>query len=300
VAREYYWGILDPSLPHVATDIISRTNPPPASDFDFDALIRRTLRNEPSPGKPHPSHAKPSSRMPVFKGDPVDLFTGAFTVSATDLVVPTAYIPIEMSRSYRSGRPYYGPFGFGWDHCYNVYLRELDDGSVALWTGQLTEQRFNFISGLFEPAPGFSARMEALPGLSGTYEVIYPGGRVWHFERPAGWTDTERIPLVSIRDRHGNTVELTYSNLNKLASVLDTDGRGLFFHYGSCNLLEQVSDHTRTRVVSYWHETEAEHLAGVILPASAQYPEGQTTSYEYDGYASHPAMQHNILCINRN
>ena len=51
-----------------------------------------------------------------------------------------------------------GPFGFGWDHDYNVYLRELNDGGFALWTGQLHEQHFRSTGDGFEPNPGFAAR----------------------------------------------------------------------------------------------------------------------------------------------
>jgi hypothetical protein len=127
--------------------------------------------------------------------------------------------------------------------------------------------------------------------------VHFPGGQIWQFERPIGWSDVERIPLIAINDRHGNTVRLSYGSINRVVSVLDTASRGLLFHYGNCELLEQVSDHTGTRVISYQHDNEKEHLVRVILPTTAQYPKGLTTTYEYDSYNPHPAMQHNILRI---
>ena len=289
--------VFDQLNPIPAQDVAHLVSPPPANATDFDALVRRTLRNEPEPGERHPTHAAPAARKPPGAGDPVDLFTGAFTISVVDLVVPTPYIPITMSRSYRSGRPYFGPFGFGWDHPYNVYLRELNDGGFALWTGQLKEQPFRAAGAGFEPAPGFAARLERIAGLADVYLVHFPGGLVWQFERPAGWSNTQRIPLTRIGDRHGNEVTLTYGPLNQVESVLDSAGRGLLFHYGSCELLERVTDHSGARVVQYWHDNEIEHLVRVILPATAQYPQGLSTIYEYDSYADHPAMQHNILRI---
>ena len=296
-APEYFWGLVGAATPRSAEELVSRVSPPPVNATDFDALVRRTLRNEPEPGKPHPSHAEPAARRPAADGDPVDLFTGAFTINVVDLVVPTAYIPIAMSRSYRSGRPYYGPFGFGWDHAYNVYLRELNDGGVALWTGQLREQHFRSAGGGFEPKPGLAARLERIPGLTDVYAVRFPGGRVWQFERPTGWGDVQRIPLTIISDRHGNAVRLSYDTQDRIATVLDTAGRGLLFHYGNCGLLERVTDHTGSRIVDYWHDNEIEHLVRVVLPATGQYPKGLSTTYEYDSYASHPAMHHNILRI---
>lgn len=283
--------------PLPAQEVAALVSPPPATAQDFDTLVQRTLRNEPEPGAPHPTHAGPAARRPAATADPIELFTGAFTSTAVDLVVPTPHIPIALSRSYRSGRAYYGPFGFGWDHSYNVYLRELNNGDFALWTGQLQEQHFHDVGGRFESTPGFAARLERMAGLNDVFWVRFPGGLEWKFERPSGWGDTQRIPLIIIRDRHGNTVRLSYDADERLASVLDAAGRGLLFQYGSCELLERVMDHTGSRVVSYWHDNEIEHLIRVVLPETAQYPNGLATNYEYDSYNPHPAMQHNILRI---
>lgn len=287
----------DPLVPIPAEDVANLIFPPPATATDYNALIDSVLRNKPKPGKKDLTFASPAARKKAEDGDPVDLFTGAFTIDVIDLVVPTPHIPIAMSRSYRSGRSYFGPFGFGWDHPYNVYLRALDDGGFALWTGHLQEQHFSAAGGDFEPDPGFAARLERIAGLADVYRVHFAGGLVWQFEQPTGWGDAQRIPLTIIRDRHNNAVNLTYGSFNQLISVLDAAGRGLLFQYGSCKLLERVTDHTGSRVVQYWHDDEIEHMVRVILPATAQYPKGFSTFYEYDSYASHPAMRHNILRI---
>lgn len=296
-ASEYFWNSDGPPVPRSAEETVGRVFPAPPNDVDFEAFVKRILRNEPAPGQPHPSHAAPKTRAPAVKADPIDLFSGAFTVDIVDLIVPTAHIPIVMSRSYRSGRPYYGPFGFGWDHPYNVYIRALGDGGFALWTGQLSEQHFQPKNGGFEPLPGFAARMERIMDVVEAYAVHFPEGRVWHFERPPGWSDTERIPLTKILDRYGNAVLLSYGTIDRVVSVLDTSGRGLLFQYGTCQLLERVTDHTGTRAIIYFHDTEIEHLVRVLLPPTNQYPLGIPITYVYDSYAVHPAMQHNILRI---
>jgi RHS repeat-associated protein len=282
--------------PIPANQVIDLVNPPPANAIDYNEMVRRTLTNAPMPNQPDPS-ARPVARKPATAGEPVDLFSGTFVINVCDLTVPTPHIPIAISRSYRSGKPYYGPFGYGWDHTYNVYLRELEGGTFALWTGELREVQFTVGGAGFETEAGFAARLEPLVGVTDVYDVQFPGGLAWRFERPAGWTDTERIPLTTITDRYGNQIRLRYNTINKVESVLDTAGRGLLFSYGSCDLLEAVSDHTTSRIARYLHDTEIEHLVGVILPATAQYPEGLQTTYDYDNYNPHPAMQHNILRI---
>lgn len=294
---DYYWALPSPTGQPSAEELVTRVSPAPANPIDADALVRRTQRNEPAPRERHPTHAAPAAQKPAAAADPIDLFSGAFTVGLVDLIVPTAHIPIAMSRSYRSGRPYFGPFGFGWDHSYNVYLRELNDGGFALWNGQLREQHFKVAGTGWDPEPGLAARLERIGVLNENYAVRFPGGLIWQFERPLGWSGTERIPLATIADRHGNTVSLTYGLMNHLESVLDESGRGLRFHYGSCELVESVTDHTELRVVHYLHENEVEHLVTVVLPATAQYPKGISTTYEYDSDAVHPAMKHNILRI---
>src|SRR5690606_26429433 len=138
-----------------------------------------------------------------------------------------------------------------------------------------------------------AARLKPVTGFSDVFDVYFPGGIFWRFERPLGWSTPQRIPLKTVTDRHGNAVHYNYDTADRLSSVLDNAQRGLQFSYGDCGLLEAVQDHTGTRVVRYMHHREIEHLEWVTLPATAQYPTGIRTQYMYDMYASHPAMRHN-------
>ena len=286
------------SAPRPADEIADMLVPAPATRDEYRAAITNTERNFAAvPGERHPTHGAPFARAPATAGEPVDLFTGAMTIDVTDLIVPTATIPIHFQRSYRSGRPYFGPFGYGWDHNHNLYLRELNDGAVALWTGQLHEQTFAPDADSWKPEDGLAARLERAPDAPDTFDVVHPGGTRWRFARPPNWGSPERIPLTRIADRHGNLITFTYDSSDRLESVLDEAGRGLRFTYGSCGLLEAVSDHTQTRVVTYEHHEEIEHLVRVLLPTTAEFPDGVPTTYDYDLYADHPAMRHNILRI---
>ncbi|PZP28987.1 MAG: hypothetical protein DI613_12385 [Kocuria rhizophila] len=178
-----------------------------------------------------------------------------------------------------------------------MYLRPLLDGAVALWTGNLQENTFTANGNGWDPPAEAAMNLRRGTEASETYHLEHPGGLVQVFTRPAGWTDPERIPLVSVTDRHGNHVHLSYDQLSRLTSVLDQEDRGLFFRYGNCGLLEGITDHTGTRAVEYGHDPGIEHLVCVRLPPTAQFPDGPTTGYEYEQRSDHPAMRHNIVRI---
>ncbi|WP_312397080.1 DUF6531 domain-containing protein, partial [Kocuria sp.] len=271
--------------------------PEGAPSAEVDDLAERIRRNQPMPREPDSTFSRPEALRPTVDADPVDLFTGALTLRVTDLVIPTATLPICMQRSYRSGRPYYGPFGFGWDHNWNVYLRPLLDGAVALWNGNLQETVFPANGNGWDPPAEAAMNLRRGPEPSEAYHLEHPGGLVHVFTRPAGWTDPERIPLGSVTDRHGNRIRLSYDQFNRLTSVLDAEDRGVFFRYGNCGLLEGITDHTGTRAVEYGHDEQIEHLVCVRLPATAQFPRGPATGYEYEQRSDHPAMRHNIVRI---
>jgi RHS repeat-associated protein len=244
-------------------------------------------------GQPDPNHSGPRPEQSVRGGDPVDLFTGAFAIDETDLDVETAGLPLDFARSYRSGRAYFGPFGWGWDHNHNVYLRELADGSVACWTGRLHEQRFVPATAGpgFEPPRGTFEALERLPGPAPRYRITAAGGDVREFAQPAGWPRPERIPIAEARDRHGNRLAYTYDADGRPAEVRDDDGRFLRFTYGHCGLLERVEDHAG-RALVYEHDPDVEQLVSVRdADLSVR------RAYRYDDPWLHEEFRHNIVAV---
>jgi RHS repeat-associated protein len=282
----------NPTRPEVAVDSLK----PDATPDEAQALIDFLLQNRPMEGQPDPSRSGETTRFPSKLGDPVDLFRGLLSITNVDLQVPTPLLPLRLVRRYESARPYFGPWGFGWDHNFNVYLRELADGGVARWTGELHEDYFRWTGDAFEPERGVHDRLERLEDGSQGYILTRPGGIKLHFARPTQWTDAERIPLVEVQDRHGSFQILKYDEMNRLMRVEDEAGRALIFQYGDCGLLEGLEDHTG-RHVQYVHHPEIEHLVSVVRPPTAVYPMGASTSYEYDFLNDHPALQHNLVRI---
>jgi len=258
--------------------------------------LARAHRGEPRIGNPRTTHSNEKTNIPAKGGDPVDLYSGLFVLTMVDLEVPNPFIPIQLVRRYQSGRPYFGPWGFNWDHNWNVYLRELNNGDVVRWNGQLHEDLFHWNNNKFEPPRGIFEKLirDSAHGLR--YRIIKRGGIKLIFERPPGWTDIEKIPLISIVDRAGNKISLNYDEYNRLKSVIDDDGRGLFFNYGHCGFLELIEDNAG-RCVKYQHDQSREHLVRVILPPTTDFPEGVQTCYEYMINPPHIALLHNIIRV---
>jgi YD repeat-containing protein len=268
-----------------------------ATDQEADSAVDRALHGEPPVGEARTTHSGDAARGPTHGGpDPVDLFSGLLVVAEVDLEVPTPLLGLQLQRTYLSGRPYFGPWGFNWDHNWNVYLRELATGEVARWNGRLHEDVFRATTDGFESPRGVFDRLRQLPGPASAYEADSPGGIVSRYERPEGWADTERIPLTSITDRAGNSITLAYDTADRLVRLEDDDGRGLRFTYGTCGLLEHVEDHAGRRV-DYLHDDDVQHLCAVVLPPTSDFPSGLSTSYDYDADPGHPAMRHNIVRV---
>jgi RHS repeat-associated protein len=288
----------DPQSPMPEYDVASNLESQGVPRSQIAGETQRVVRNDPPTARAHPIHGKDDTQRGVTTVDPVDVFGGQYSLTVTDVEIASRGIPLRLTRMYRSGEAYFGPWGYNWDHNYNVYVRELENGGVAVWTGRLSEDVYG-VGPTFEPPTAVFRRLEfeaATPLHGNRYVITEREGIRFFFERPAGWADPERIPLVRIEDRHGNAHGLTYDAHGRLAVVSDHAGRRIEFAYGDCGLLEEVRDHTGRRWL-YRHDDPAEHLIGVTTPPTPGYPDGLTTTYEYDVFRTHPALIHNLTAL---
>jgi RHS repeat-associated protein len=297
LAQQYY----DPRDPMPNYDVLANLQAKGTPSDDLAAALEGVLHNDPPAREPHPELSADIATAQQTTLDPVLIFSGSYEVTVTDCEIASVGMPLRLTRSYRSGIVYFGPWGYNWDHNYNVYLRPLNDGGVAVWTGQLREEIYEpGEDGSYSPPTGVFRKLELLPGLSPhaqeEYRLTEPNGRALLFSTPPGWPLADRVPLTAIVDRHGNEHTLGYDAHGRLSRVCDADGRFIAFEYGNCGLLERVADHSE-RAWSYAHDEEVAHLVAVVTPATEQHPAGATTRYEYDRFQEHPGLAHNIVRV---
>jgi RHS repeat-associated protein len=268
---------------------------------DLDRALEQIEHNEPADDEAHHDFGNGDKADPDTVAEPVVIFSGNFVISATDIDIVSRGFNLQFVRHYQSGPVYFGPWGYNWDHNYNVYLRELSGGRIAIWTGELREDVYTpRAGGGFEPPVDGRQRLEFLPAaglLPDRYLLTDRDGFERMFTRPAGYPRPDRIPLVQIADRHGNTHELTYDAEGQPVRVVDHAGREIVLEYGDCGLLERARDQNG-RTWQYYHDDEIEHLVAVISPSTAEFPEGVITQYEYgDRFREHPALRHSLTRV---
>lgn len=290
----------DPRNPMADYDVqtnLSQQGVPPGQ---LDEAVQSVVRNDPPNGQPHPVFSQDNSPQPFTAVDPINVFSGQYSLTVTDVEIASRGFPLRLTRLYRSGEVYFGPWGFNWDHNYNVYLREMTNGDAAVWTGRLTEELYKVAANAgFESPLGVFRTLErqaATPLHPDRFVLTEREGTQMIFERPAGWPRPDRIPLVRVEDRHGNAHQLRYDAEARLERVEDHAGRRLEFGYGDCGLLEELRDHTGRRW-RYVHDDEIEHLLAVITPGTPEYPDGLAMQYEYDRFRQHPALINNLTRV---
>ena len=149
---------------------------------------------------------EPSSRV----GDPVDVYTGHFQRTDTDLVVEGIF-PIRMQRRYDSGSTYDSPLGFGWSFSYDMRLYEYPNGLVIVRSHCGLKNRYVYNAGTYQPAPSAVERLPELESFGGNgHRLIYPTGDKAYFDAQGR--------LEALEDPSGNRLEMTYSP-NKMPVV---------------------------------------------------------------------------------
>jgi RHS repeat-associated protein len=282
----------------------------PEIEIKVPAVQKNSDPNIPPPQSPTQGEPEKRSKDEEKKtpkvADPVNPFTGEFYLEKVDFELPSVGLPFVFVRTYKSGRTFFGPFGYNWDHNYNVYLRILNNGSIAINTGSLQEDIYTDSgdSILYNAPRGVFAKLVRIQNSD--FVLTFKGGMKWYFE-DSGF---ERIPLIKIEDTNKNAQQLIYNAKNQLETVIDTVGRKINFIYGSCNLLEALEpdifqvDEFRPKLaagkkysIQYLHANNIEQLSAVITFPTPDFPNGLMTCYEYDEDQALPELRNNILRV---
>jgi len=243
-----------------------------------------------------PSFAPPEGPCPCGDcdgGDPVDLSTGLFHLTKTDLSLPD-FLPVRVARQYRTRDNWSRAFGVGSSIEYDMYI--IGDRFPYTYADIVSacgsRIHFNRISA----GTGFEDAVYEHTATSGRFfkaRIVYSffprgwrmtlrDGSVFIFpESDANTPRAEYAALLEMRDRYGNSVKINratsniYGNLvGDIVSVVGSGGSRLDFTYAS-NRITQVRDNIG-RTVNYQYDGSG-RLWKVTDAA------GGVTEYGYDG-----------------
>jgi RHS repeat-associated protein len=253
------------------------------------------------PGLAGPGSGPTPDFLAWLSGDPVDLGTGLFVDTHTDLFLPDV-MPISLTRTYRQADGAIRPFGFGQNFNYGIFLQsdeQYQEADLVLPDGgKVHYERLS-------PGDGFSDAVfiNTTTPNEWYHSTLSWNGNGWNLTRRDGMTYVfgDTTPLQAIRDRHGNQITLTRTGVNGNASAgavttitspngkwikltggalvsraEDSLGRVVEYHYDSRLRLETVTD-PAGKVTRYgWNE--ANQVATVTDPRGITYVTNQ-----YDG-----------------
>ncbi len=200
--------------------------------------------------------------------DPVNVVTGAFTLTETDLTFPTQRLVISLTRYYDSSlhsaceAP--GPFGCGWTHSLNMHI-EPGPGSGQCTFVDDHGVRIIFTPdslGQFSPPPGsLGLRLEI---VATGYSLRQVDGLTAEFQ-----SDGKISALVRPGPSADSRITFTYEKFGRLDKVTGVGQRELSFYYmDESPLIRVVHDHTG-REWRYFYDSDHD-LVRVIDPTNRE------------------------------
>jgi RHS repeat-associated protein len=205
-----------------------------------------------------PAGAGPGSQ----DGEPVDLSTGQFIYSKSDITLPDV-IPIDLTRTYIANDSLSRAFGIGFTHAYDVFM--VGDTfpytyqELILPTG--SRIRFDRISAgtswtdaLYistSPDPLFYGATLHF-NSNNTWSVTRKDGMVYVFPDSFAQNKSQCQAVIQILDRYGNKINLDRSSGCNLTQITSPNGRYIQLQYDSSNRVTSATDNIgRTAQYTY-------------------------------------------------
>lgn len=221
--------------------------------------------------------SKPAAPGGGTGGDPIDLSSGLFIDSETDLTLPDT-LPISIIRTYRTLDTVSRAFGIGAALSYDMFLTStnnyqeadliLPDGGKIHYTR--ISPGTSFTDAIYEHTETPTEFYKSHLSYNGTgWDVTLTDGTVLVFP--------EFNPLHAIRDRYGNQITIwrqTLGTSGNITQVTSPNGKWLKFTYDSSHRITQVQDNIG-RTVGYTYDASG-RLWKITDPNSG------VTEYTYD------------------
>jgi RHS repeat-associated protein len=237
------------------------------SRFDWEGPL------PPGPNGSNPCPAPPCSQG----GDPVDLSSGLFTFTKTDIAFGGARGTVSIDRTYRTLSGSAGPFGVGTNHSfgYVLGLENLAQGSIALivpdgnqfpFTAQADGSYTNTTT------PSLLGAVLTASSTSETFVLRWKNATTFVFQ--TAFPHGVEAFLSSLTDSNGNTTTLARGTSQQITQITDPVGRSLILTYDGFSRVTSIVDPIG-RTVKYTYNNQGT-LATVTDPA------GGVTTYAYD------------------
>ncbi|WP_203912639.1 RHS repeat-associated core domain-containing protein [Rhizocola hellebori] len=234
--------------------------------------------NQPGTPLTGPSTGPQQDFLDWLSGDPVDLGTGLFIDTHTDLFLPDV-MPISLSRTYRQADGTVRAFGLGQNFNYGIFLhskQEYEEVDLVLPDGG--KVHYDRIS----PGTGFgdAVFLNTKTPNEWYHSTISWNGNGWNLSRRDGMTYVfgDTTPLQAIRDRHGNQITITRTGVNGNPSAgaitRITSPNGKWIKLTGGGLVSRAED-SLGRVVEYRYDSRL-RLTSVTDPA------GKVTTYGWN------------------
>ena len=161
----------------------------------------------------------------------INVAAGEVQVDRTDLMLP-GYIPLELTRTYRSSSSRGGLLGHGWNFNYEVFI-VLEEAESEEQEDRLLlhDEAGETVAFSMVPEGERTKNEDAGLTLENQHEafVVYAKpDRKHFFSKKQGGL---RFDLSRIEDRNGNVIRLVYDPNGRLLGLVDTLDRRITFNY---------------------------------------------------------------------
>jgi RHS repeat-associated protein len=205
--------------------------------------------------------------------EPVDLGTGLFVYTKTDLALPDI-IPAVLTRTYRPNDPTTRAFGVGATHPYDIFL-STPNSDKDIYLILPDGGRIHFSNGTCTSSPT-SFYGATVTDLGYGWVVKKKDGTTLTFPISAGASTPQQEAIIGYQDRYGNSLRFARDSNSNLIGITSPNGRFIEFTLDSSGRITQAKDNIG-RTVSYAYDSCAAGLLCSVTDAK-----GGVTSYTYD------------------
>ena len=209
--------------------------------------------------------------------DPVNIISGNFYSTESDLIIPDIGISLEVTRHYNSTDKRTGLLGTGWRFSYEASLTE-DTGAgtvIVIYPDGHTVRFVNHEGEYIAPETVFDVLSK---NADNSYTLKLQNKLIYTFS-PQG-------KLTAITDKNNNEVSLAYGEDNNLKEVTGEGGKKLRFQIESGKIKTITDDIGRTIVYTYNTNNEL---------VQVKKTNGGMMLYQYDAYGLKSATDANNI-----